>query len=211
MEPRQRTQLIQALVAEARLMRGVLEQAIEAKQMEAKQRTESQHITDDEPAPPPASTIQDEHTSWGKVLRALTDIQTELYQIEYSEHQRTERFTPSDDLSRRAGRDDRAMLNNAGSRPMEHFTLEAAKRWIGRTVITKAAFDVDHRQLAAEQQGTVIGVHGQHTAPGDPVICLAVQFWPQEPHALPTVFFFDKRVFDEYLCLSQTVASSASS
>src|SRR5215467_14346387 len=87
--------------------------------------------SDDEPTPLSASTIQDEHAAWGKILRALTDIQAELDQIEYAEHQRIERFTPSDELSRRAGR--------------EHFTLEEAKRWIGRTVITKAAFDVDHR------------------------------------------------------------------
>ena len=90
---------------------------------------------------------------------------------------------------------------------MEPFTLVEAKHWIGRTVITKTAFDTDHRKLAAEQQGTVIGVHGQHTAHGDPVICLAVQFWPEEQDALPEVFFFDKRVVDEYLCLSQTVES----
>jgi len=90
---------------------------------------------------------------------------------------------------------------------MEPFTLAEAKRWIGRTVITKTAFDGDHRKLAAEQQGTVIGVHGHHTAHGDPVICLAVQFWPEEQDALPEVFFFDKRIFDEYLCLSQTVES----
>ncbi len=90
---------------------------------------------------------------------------------------------------------------------MEPFTLAEAKPWIGRTVITKTAFDTDHRKLAAEQQGTVIGMHGQHTAHGDPVICLAVQFWPEEQDALPEVFFFDKRVVDEYLCLSQTVES----
>ena len=94
---------------------------------------------------------------------------------------------------------------------MEPFTLAEAKRWIGRTVITKTAFDAGHRTLAAEQQGTVIGVHGQHTAYGDPVICLAVQFWPEEQDALPEVFFFDKRVFDEYLCLSQTVGAPAPS
>jgi hypothetical protein len=92
---------------------------------------------------------------------------------------------------------------------MESFTHAEAKRWIGRTVITKTAFDADHRKLAAEQHGTVIGVHRQHTAQGDPIICLAVQFWPEGQNALPEVFFFDKRVFDEYLCLSHTVASPA--
>ena len=90
---------------------------------------------------------------------------------------------------------------------MEPFTLAEAKRWIGRTVITKTAFAADRRKLEAEQQGTVIGVHGQHTTHGDPVICLAVQFWPEQQDAMPAVCFFDKRVFDEYLCLSHTVES----
>jgi len=94
---------------------------------------------------------------------------------------------------------------------MEPFTLAEAKRWIGRTVITKTAFEAEHRKLAAEQQGTVIGVHGQHTTQGDPIICLAVQFWPEERDALPEVFFFDKRVYDEHLCPSQTVESPAPS
>jgi hypothetical protein len=94
---------------------------------------------------------------------------------------------------------------------MEPFTLAEAKRWIGRTVITKTAFETGHRKLEAEQQGTFIGVHGQHTAQGDPVICLAVQFWPEEQDTLPEVFFFDKRVFDEHLCLNQTVDSPAPS
>ena len=91
------------------------------------------------------------------------------------------------------------------------FTLTEAKRWIGHTVITKTAFEADHRKLEAEQQGPVIGVHGHHTTQGDPLIYLAVQFWPAEQGALPEVFFFDKRLFDEYLCLSQTVESSAPS
>ena len=90
---------------------------------------------------------------------------------------------------------------------MESFTLTEAKCWIRRTVITKTAFEADHRKLEAEQQGIVIGVHEQHSAQGDLVICLVVQFWPEEQDVLPEVFFFEKRVFDEYLCLSQTVES----
>ena len=94
---------------------------------------------------------------------------------------------------------------------MEPFTLEEAQRWIERTVITKRACEAGHRKLRAEQQGTVIGVHGEHTAHRDPLICLAVQFCPEEQDGLPEVFFFDKRVFDEYLCLSHTVKSPAPS
>ena len=39
--------------------------------------------------------LEDEHKSWGKVLRALTDMHTELEQIEQSEHQKREPGTPS--------------------------------------------------------------------------------------------------------------------
>jgi hypothetical protein len=39
--------------------------------------------------------LENEHKSWGKVLRALTDIQTELDRIEQCEHPRRERLTPS--------------------------------------------------------------------------------------------------------------------
>ena len=93
---------------------------------------------------------------------------------------------------------------------LEAFTLEKAKYWIGRTVITKAAFASGHYTLAAAQPGTVIGVPG-HAPSGDPVLCLAVQFWPEAQDALPAVCFFDKRVFAEYLCLSHTVESPAPS
>jgi hypothetical protein len=52
MEPRKRTHVVNELMQEAHLMMGVLEKAMEAKQREAQQRAESQHITDDEPTPP---------------------------------------------------------------------------------------------------------------------------------------------------------------
>src|SRR5262252_2913989 len=37
---------------------------------------------------PGPSSLEEEHKAWGKVLRALTDMQTELDQIAQSEHQR---------------------------------------------------------------------------------------------------------------------------
>jgi hypothetical protein len=95
MEPRKRTHLVNELMQEARLMLTALEQAMEAKEREATQIKESHHITDDEPIPPPAHTIQDEYTAWGKILRALTDTQTELEKIEQFKRQRLERCTPS--------------------------------------------------------------------------------------------------------------------
>jgi hypothetical protein len=76
-------------------------------------------------------------------------------------------------------------MHDGWSMPMESFTLAEAKRWIRRMVITKTAFEADHSKHEAEQQSIVIGVHGQHSAHGDPLICLAVQFWPEEQDALP--------------------------
>ena len=89
---------------------------------------------------------------------------------------------------------------------MDHFTLEEAKRWIGHTVIAKTDFDADCGQILAEQQGTVIGVQGEYALQGGPVICLAVQFWPEKKGAVPSVLFVTKQVFNEHLCLSETVA-----
>jgi len=88
---------------------------------------------------------------------------------------------------------------------MENFTLEEAKRWIGHTVIAKTDFNAGRAQIAAEEQGTVIGVQGEHSLQGEPVICLAVQFWPEKKGAVPSVIFATKQVFTEHLCLSHTV------
>jgi hypothetical protein len=57
---------------------------------------------------------------------------------------------------------------------MEQFTLDEAKRWIGRTVIAKTDWNAGSAQMAAEQQGTVIGVQGEHTLQGPPILCLVV-------------------------------------
>ena len=89
---------------------------------------------------------------------------------------------------------------------MENFTLEEAQTWIGHTVIAKTGFNAGRAEIEAEQQGTIIGVQGEHTLQGEPVICLAVQFWPDKKGALPNVIFTTKQVFNQHLCLSTTVA-----
>jgi hypothetical protein len=91
---------------------------------------------------------------------------------------------------------------------MGQFTLEEAKRWIGRTVIAKTEWQAGSAQMAAELQGTVIGVQGEYTLDGDSILCLAVQLWPEKPGDLPTVIFVPKPIFNEYLCLSHTVGST---
>jgi hypothetical protein len=88
---------------------------------------------------------------------------------------------------------------------MEQFTLEEAKRWIGRTVIAKTAWHAGSARMAAEQPGTVIGVQGEYTLDGEPIVCLAVQVWPEQPADLPTILFVPKGIFTEHLCLSHTV------
>ena len=90
MEQRKRTHLVKELMQEAHLMMGALEKAMEGGRIEESHpaRHGTQH-------PQGQYSLEDEHKSWGKVLRALTEIQTELDQIEQSEHQRLERLTPS--------------------------------------------------------------------------------------------------------------------
>jgi hypothetical protein len=90
---------------------------------------------------------------------------------------------------------------------MEQFTLAEATRWVGHTVIAKTGFHAGRAQIAAEQQGMVIGVQGERTLQGAPVMCLAVQFWPEKKADVPSVIFVNKLVFIEYLCLSNTVDS----
>ena len=81
MEPRQRTHLVNELMDEANLMMGVLEKAMEGERSEeshpALHGTHHSHGQ---------YSLEDEHTSWGKILKALTEIHTELKQIEHSEH-----------------------------------------------------------------------------------------------------------------------------
>jgi hypothetical protein len=77
---------------------------------------------------------------------------------------------------------------------METFTLEEARRWIGRRVIAKTTFNAGRALIAAEQQGTVIGVQGEHSLHGEPVLCLAVQFWPEQTGEVPNVIFVTQQV-----------------
>jgi hypothetical protein len=89
---------------------------------------------------------------------------------------------------------------------MEQFSLDEVQRWIGQTIIAKTAWNEGRAQMAAEQQGTVIGVQGEHTLHEEPVLCLAVQLCPEKHGDVPNVIFVTKRLFNEYLCLSHTVA-----
>jgi len=90
MESHKRTHLINKLMEEANLMMGVLEKAMEGQRIEASQPT--MHGTHH---PPSEYSLQDEHASWEKISKRLTDIQSELDQIEQSEQHRRERLTPS--------------------------------------------------------------------------------------------------------------------
>jgi len=90
MEPRKRTHLVNELMQEAHLMMGALEKAMEGERIE-----ESHPVGHGTQHPQRQYSLEDEHKSWGQVLRALTEIQTELDQIEQCENQRIERLTPS--------------------------------------------------------------------------------------------------------------------
>lgn len=86
MEPRERTHLVNKLMEEANLMMGVLEKAMEGERLE--EIHPAMHGTHH---PQGQHSLEDEHKSWGKILRVLTEIQTELDQIEQSEHHRVAR------------------------------------------------------------------------------------------------------------------------
>ena len=87
MEPRKRTHLVNELMQEANLMMAALEKAMQGERIE--ETHPSLHGTHHEGH----YSLEDEHKAWGQILKALTDIQTELDSIEQSEHQRTEHFT----------------------------------------------------------------------------------------------------------------------
>jgi hypothetical protein len=86
MEPRKRTHVVNELMQEAHLMMAVLEKAMEGERNETSFPAKHMLLH-----PQGQYSLEDEHKSWGKILKALTDIQTELDQIEHSEHQRLER------------------------------------------------------------------------------------------------------------------------
>jgi hypothetical protein len=90
MEPRKRTHLVNELMEEANLMMRALEKSMEGQRIEESHR--AMHGTHH---PQGQYSLEDEHKSWGKVLRALNEIQTEMDRIEQFEHQRRERLTPS--------------------------------------------------------------------------------------------------------------------
>ena len=87
MGPRKRTELLHGLIEEAHLMMmGVLEKAMQGERIE--ENHPALHGTQH---PQAEYSLEDEHKSWGKVLRGLTEIHTELEQIEHAERQRVGR------------------------------------------------------------------------------------------------------------------------
>jgi hypothetical protein len=90
MEPRKRIHFVNELMDEANRMMATLEKAMQGERFE-----ESHPALHGTHHAQGQYSLEDEHKAWGKILRALTDIHTELESIEHSEHQRMERVTPS--------------------------------------------------------------------------------------------------------------------
>ena len=90
MEPRKRTHMVNELMQEANLMMTALEKAMQGERFgETHPALHGIHHHEGQ------YSLEDEHKAWGKILRALTDIYTELDRIERSEHQRTEHVAAS--------------------------------------------------------------------------------------------------------------------
>ena len=90
MEPRKRIHLVNELMQEANLMMTALEKAMQGKRME-----ESAPVKHGTHHSPRQYSLEDEHKDWGSILRALTDIQAKLEQIEHAEQERIEQRMPS--------------------------------------------------------------------------------------------------------------------
>jgi hypothetical protein len=90
MEPRKRTHLVNELMQEANLMMAALEKAMQGERFE--ETHPALHGTQHHAG---QYSLEDEHKAWGKILRALADIYTELDRIEHSERQRTARLAVS--------------------------------------------------------------------------------------------------------------------
>jgi hypothetical protein len=90
MEPRKRTHLVNELMQEAHGMMAALEKAMQGERFE-----ESHPALHGTHHAQGQYRLEDEHKAWENVLRALTDMQTELEKIEHSERQRTLQGTPS--------------------------------------------------------------------------------------------------------------------
>lgn len=89
MESHKRTEMVNRLTEEAHLMMTALEKAMEGERLE-----ESYAARRGTSHPHGAYSLEDEHKSWGKILKFLTEIQLELRQIEEAEQRRLERVTP---------------------------------------------------------------------------------------------------------------------
>ena len=90
MEPRKRTHLVNELMQEANLMMAVLEKAMQGERFEEMHPAlHGIHYHEGH------YSLEDEHKAWGKILRALSDVYTELDRIEHSERQRIEHIASS--------------------------------------------------------------------------------------------------------------------
>jgi len=90
MEPRKRLHLVNELMDEANLMMAALEKAMQGERFE--ETHPALHGTHHAQG---HVSLEDEHKAWGEILRALTEIQTELESIEHAERHRIERVSPS--------------------------------------------------------------------------------------------------------------------
>jgi len=88
MTPHERKQVLERLLEDATHQQAVLQEAADAKHQDVHQIEASQHLTDDEPNAQPVYAVQEALASWETIVRALTEMQTTLNQLEASEHHR---------------------------------------------------------------------------------------------------------------------------
>jgi hypothetical protein len=84
------------------------------------------------------------------------------------------------------------------------FTLAEAKQLIGTTVEVKVdePFEIhDGIILYQEQEGTIVGVSGEYSPEGTPILAVAIQFWPIEDDDLPIITLVEQSAFTTHFAL----------
>ncbi|MGE3539617.1 MAG: hypothetical protein AB7N91_19575 [Candidatus Tectimicrobiota bacterium] len=89
MEAHTRTHLVNELMDEAQLRMATLEKAMEGERI-----AQASPVRPGMHHPQGSSSLEDEHKAWGRVLKALSTIQTDLEQIVQAEQVRIESVRP---------------------------------------------------------------------------------------------------------------------
>jgi hypothetical protein len=84
------------------------------------------------------------------------------------------------------------------------FTPEEVQDLLGSTIQVRMnePFEIhDGIVLHPDQEGTIIGVSGSYDPEGNPILSIAIQFWPDDDDSLPVITLVEKSAFDTHFLL----------